>query len=52
MGAGGFDWVIIKFSDPSEGSVNMSIFPPHWQLMAVDFLTKTNIPPPVPLKTM
>ena len=22
----------------------MSIFPPHWRLMAVDFLTKTNSP--------
>ena len=37
-------WVIIKFVDPSEGSVNMSIFPPHWRLMAVDFLTTTNSP--------
>ena len=32
-----FDWVMIKFSDPSEGSVNMPIFLPHWQLMGVDF---------------
>ena len=32
-----FDWVMIKFSDPSEGSVNMPIFPPHRQLMAVVF---------------
>ena len=32
-----FDWVMIKFSDPSEGFVNMPIFPLHWQLMAVDF---------------
>ena len=43
-----FDWVIIKFVDPSEGSVNMSIFPPHWRLMAVDFLTTTNSPSVTP----